>query len=615
MIITSKYPGFCRACRKPIKVGEQISWSREHGARHLLCSPEGQAQQAAIAASCAANSDIEVPSPPNLEYLPFQRAGIAFANSRPATLFADEMGLGKTIQAIGVINADRSISNIVIVCPASLRLNWSRELGRWLVRPLTIGVVGKATDWPESNIVIVPWSLVTKVLQLRERDWDLAILDESHYAKNPKAARTKAVVGSEARGSKPAQLGIRARRRIALTGTPILNRPVEIFPVLHWLSPEDFPSFLRFAKRYCNAYKNRFGWDFSGASNLLELQSRLRASVMLRREKKDVLTELPPKLRQVVELPANGAARAIATEQQAWNRHEALRAEIEIAKTSDTDYAEAVARLRNASRIAFAELSAARKELALSKVEACIEHITDALEAGSPKIVVFAHHQEVISALARGLSDYSPVTLTGETAMADRQTAVDRFQTDPKFRVFIGSITAAGVGLTLTAAAHVVFVELDWVPANITQAEDRCHRIGQTESVLIQHLVLDGSLDSHMAHLIVAKQQTISSALNIDQLEVLSVEDEEAVAEAVAEVESLSELEIVSIHADLRYLANRCDGARARDNSGFNKLDSEIGKRLAALESLSVRQAMLGRRICCKYRRQLSSRSLGFGQC
>jgi SWI/SNF-related matrix-associated actin-dependent regulator 1 of chromatin subfamily A len=153
-----------------------------------------------------------------------------------------------------------------------------------------------------------------------------------------------------------------------------------------------------------------------------------------------------------------------------------------------------------------------RHATALAKVPLVVEHLVAALEE-SPKIVVFAHHRDVIAALAAEFPG-RVVTLTGNDSPEARQAAVDRFQTDPECSLFIGSITAAGLGLTLTAAAHVVFAELDWVPANMTQAEDRTHRIGQRESVLVQHIVLESSLDASMVRTLLKKQQVIDEAVD-----------------------------------------------------------------------------------------------------
>src|SRR5690606_16135176 len=165
-----------------------------------------------------------------------------------------------------------------------------------------------------------------------------------------------------------------------------------------------------------------------------------------------------------------------------------------------------------AMEVAFEELSALRHEMGIAKVPAVIEHIKETLE-NTDKIVVFAHHHDVVNAIAQAFGDIA-VKLTGVESSDERQAAVDRFQNDPNCRLFIGTIGAAGVGLTLTAASTMIFAELDWVPGRVTQAEDRIHRIGQLDSVLIQHLVVDGSLDAKMAWVLVEKQEIIDKALD-----------------------------------------------------------------------------------------------------
>lgn len=409
-----------------------------------------------------------------------------------------------------MINADESIKRVLIVCPASLKINWQREAIKWLTRPLTVGVAdGKC--WPQTDVVVINYENVKKRPEIMETEWDLAVLDESHYIKNEKAQRTKATAA------------IKARRRIALTGTPILNRPIELFTTLNWLDPAEWGSFWTFARRYANAHAGRFGWDLTGASNLDELQKRLRTTCMVRRLKADVLTELPPKRRQVVELQAGRAAlQAVLEERSRWEADESklreIKAQAEQAKAdgNDTAYKEAVKALSSARMAAFTELAELRHKVALKKVPAAVEFIRDALESSS-KIVVFAHHLDVIEALREGLEEFRPVVVTGSVSLDERQRAVDAFQIDPEVRLFLGNIKAAGVGLTLTAASHVLFVELDWTPGWVSQAEDRCHRIGQRDSVLVQHLVLDGSLDANLAKMLVRKQEVSDKALNADE--------------------------------------------------------------------------------------------------
>lgn len=274
-----------------------------------------QAQQTATAtASRATNANVEVPAPKGREYLPFQKAGIAFALDRPATLIADEMGLGKTIQAIGVMNATGA-DNILVICPASLRLNWRNELKRWLVkRELGIGIAtGKS--FPADEIVVINYDILAKHrTALRARDWDVVVYDEVHYCKNQKTQRTKEALGYADKKGVVEVPPIPAKRRLLLTGTPILNRPVELWPLLQAMDPQTWRSFFGFAQRYCAATNNGHGWDFSGASNLDDLQRRLRQTIMVRRLKADVLKELPAKRRQLIALPANGLSEHVERE-------------------------------------------------------------------------------------------------------------------------------------------------------------------------------------------------------------------------------------------------------------------------------------------------------------
>ncbi len=461
-----------------------------------------------LAASKAVDAEMAIPCPVGLAYLPYQRAGIAFAVRRDNTLISDEMGLGKTVEAIGVVNADPSIKKVLVVCPASLKLNWKRELERWLVRKLSVQI-GDSKRFPaQADIIVVNYDVLHRhEKQVAELQWDLLIVDEAHYCKNRKARRSKQV------------FKIRAQRNLLLTGTPIVNRPVELWPLLNFLDPDHWNNFNAYAKRYCDAHKNRYGWDFSGASHLAELQEKLRATLMVRRLKQDVLIDLPAKRRQVIELSTNGNVGVIEAEARAWSKHQAhlaaLRTQVELAKANDdeAEYRASVERLREGARSSFVEMASRRHAVALAKVPLVVEQLRLVLDDSDQKVVLFAHHHDVIAAIARAFGNAS-VTLTGKTGLAQRHEAVERFQNDPEVRLFIGSITAAGVGLTLTAASHVVFAELDWVPGNMTQAEDRCHRIGQRESVLVQHLVFDGSLDARMARTLVEKQEVLDATLD-----------------------------------------------------------------------------------------------------
>lgn len=489
-------------------------------ARKAAAEEAAAKAKTAIEASRATDSDLEVPVPDGLELFPYQRAGVAYALGRRATLIADEMGLGKTVQAIGVANSTGARS-ILVVCPLSVKLNWEAELRRWSTAepPLTIGHA-TAKTWPDTDVVVAHWDVLAKHERaLRSRDWDLAVADEVHLAKNRSAGRTQALFGDRKRDLPP----VRAARKLALTGTPIPNRPRELWAPLNWLAPEVADREVDFWVRFCDGHKeivNREGrevWVRDGASNLRELSQKLRSTVMVRRLKKHVLDSLPPKRRQLVTMDPSDVTGARA----------ALDAERKLVAAAgidaDDDF-EAVVRKLEASEVGFAAMSRVRRDVGVAKAPAVAEHVAGILDEGEKKVVVWAHHHEVVDILGEALASYGVVSITGETPLDDRQAAVDAFQSEAGPRVFVGSITAAGTGITLTAAQTAVFAELDWVPGNVVQAEDRCHRIGQTSSVLVQHVVLDGSLDARLAQTLVGKQEITRSALDEEPKPVVALD-------------------------------------------------------------------------------------------
>lgn len=559
---------------------------------------------AALEASRATDSDRVIPVPDGLAYLPYQRAGIAYAMDRQHALIGDEMGLGKTIQGIGISNADASVRSVLIICPASLKLNWKREWTKWDVKGLTVAV-GGSKYIPTTNVVIVNFDVIKKQHKLlTARNWDLVIIDECHKVKNPDAQRTQFILGraekrkKDGTVAKTAIQGIPAKRQIFLTGTPILNRPIELWTLVEKLDPNGLgKNFWTFAKRYCNATQTRFGWDFNGASNLTELQDRLRAAFMVRRLKSEVLKDLPAKRRQVILIEPDARGRELIEKEKV--AYETFQA-------------------NEGDAVALSEMSRLRHEVAVYKVPFVVEHVEDLLET-LDKVIVFAHHKDVIDALMAKFGS-AAVKVDGRvTDMQARQDAVDRFQTDATCKVFVGSIQAAGVGLTLTAASTVVFSELDWVPGNVTQAEDRVHRIGQTQQVLIQHIILDESLDANMINKIIGKQAVIDAALDSKvvkevaevKMPTVGITPKPEVNTATIKTRkgtvevTLTPAQIEAIHACLRRLRGVCNGAREWDGAGFSKTDVQFGWQLADSPRLSLKQAAYGQQLVRKYKRQL----------
>ena len=663
----SKRP--CEACDLDLRF---VWWTpfKEKAARLSdHASPEAkphlEEHHEAIAASVATDADIDLPGPNDRDYYPYQRAGVAYAMNRPATLIADEMGLGKTIQGLGIMNTDPSIHLTLCVVPASLRFNWAKEAAAWLVRPHKVTVLDSTTpkyiqkalleehgahilrpaaltadyfDDGNDHLLILSYEAVKGKVEklLSSTDWDLFLMDEAHLCKNPKAKRTQKLLGFYDRKNKVDVDGIihRARRRCLLTGTPLLNKPVELHPLLAALDRKTWGNFFRFAKRYCNAHQERIlvagghgetkaVWNFNGSSNLAELQERLRSTIMIRRLKKDVLTELPTKTRQVVSLPPNGCSDIIKRESAAYAKHEALIAKLDsklhLAELDDDKdaYAAAAADLEDALEVAFEEMSEVRHEVAVAKIPHVIEHVDAMLESGIKKIILFTWHRDVAAAFRDHWASNS-VKLIGGTSVGDAEEAKRRYIEDDDCNVFIGNIKAAGVGHTLVVGHHVVFAELDWVPGNVTQAEDRAHRPGQTMPVLIQHLVFEGSTDGRMVNTLIRKQRVSDAAL--DNPLKLKVEVGENPKRSVTPQGLPSPKYPVptpeqrdAVAACLQSLAGMCDGARERDGCGFNGTDTNFGKSLAARSMdrpLSDGQCFAAGKMVLKYHRQLDAGTL-----
>lgn len=429
--------------------------------------------------SYATNTDFKVPSPKGLNYLPFQKAGIEFLCRNPNinSLIADPPGLGKTIQAIGFANRF-GLENILVVCPASLINNWKREIEKWYLGHKNIQVIisGKQELDRKCNINIISYSLIInreihKFLQ--KRGPHLLILDESQYLKNIEAKRTQAIYGKKLIADK-------SRYVIPLSGTPIVNRPKEIYATVNALCPQaiNFMAYEPFAMRYCGAYWDLDGFHDDGATNLNELGRRLRDDFMLRRKKEEVLKDLPDKFVNTVYLDPDGNAKRIIKEMSTFSAEEILK--------------------KSGVATSFEGLSTMRKDLGLAKIPMAIEYLKTVLDGGRDKICVFAHHREVLDGLYEAFAEYHPIMIHGGIPKNFRQSYVDSFQEDKKHRIFLGSITACGTGITLTASDYLAFVEPSYVPGENEQVIDRIHRIGQKNHVLAEYLLFEDSLDNNI---------------------------------------------------------------------------------------------------------------------
>ena len=375
---------------------------------------------------------------------------------------------------------------------------------------------------PDALAVILSYEgAVTHKPAIVKVRWDVLICDEIHYAKNPAAKRTRAIFGFQRENHPDHVPPIKAARRIGLSGTPIVNRPAELWPLVHafdraglgatqkdynlrYIGPVMIPDPPK-GMGYIEGGQWRVNYERKVKVNrMTELHDRLRASFMVRRLKADVLKDLPAKRRQIVLLDPEGMADVLSAERRAIAEKAAELAQLK--------HENAVEKLRMWRGAAMTEISRIRHETALRKLPAVIEHLFQVLDE-TPKVVIFAHHHDVVDGLISALPGMA-VAFDGRMNDMEKEDAVRRFQADASVRVFVGSIRAAGLGITLTAASVVLFAELDWTPSAMVQAEDRLHRIGQRDSVFVQHLVVDGSIDQRMATILIAKAATIDAILD-----------------------------------------------------------------------------------------------------
>ena len=461
------------------------------------------------------STDIEIPSL-KMTLRNFQRLGVSYAKRSERCFIADDMGLGKTCESIATVESLKAYPCLV-ACPASVKLNWQKEISMWTDRLSTI-VSGEKSEncLYDGDFVIINYDILSHhQKQLESVGFKSIILDESHYVKGHKSQRTK-VVKSIAK---------KIRYRFALTGTPVLNKPRELIAQLDILDRlNSLGGFWTFAKRYCDAKESNFGWDFSGHSNLDELHKKLSDTCFIRRMKSDVLEELPAKQRTFVPIEIDNPAeyKEVKKDFIKWvkkrllNRKdfiEEVTQEVEASthltkkqkkflidakinlKLSKAKAAEAVIKIEYLKQIC-----------ARGKVKKFEEFIDNVLEQGN-KLVVFAVHKEIQNALYEHYKDQNIARIFSEDDTPKRQENIDKFQNDPECKLMVASLGAGGIGITLTAASTVAFMEFGWNPAVHDQAEDRCHRIGQKDSVNCYYFYGEDTIDEDILELIENKRK------------------------------------------------------------------------------------------------------------
>lgn len=436
---------------------------------------------------------------------PYQEAGVEFItqHAKNKAYIGDEMGLGKTITALAAIHQEQAYPALV-VCPSVVVGNWKREANTWLPdKKVQVIKTGKDFIDPQADIVVASYALAGKVA--KDKRFAQVVCDEAHYLKNKDAKRTQEIAAI-------AQL---APRRLMLSGTPVTNKPKDLFQQLEIIDVtgkgKPLGSFYQFATQYCGGHQGRYGFEADGATHVEELNQRLRDGVYLRRDKLQVLPELPEKQRQTlyVDVPPETKKRIkdIAAQYQQDEKKQVPGA-------------------------ALAAMGREAVAVGEGKIEAAKEFIKDFAETGN-KLIVFANLKEVQHQLLEKTKELGVPTIHifGDDSSEKRDAAIQEFQHNPNVKFAICSLKAGGVGSTMTAASDVLMVEQDWTPANLDQAEDRAHRMGQKNAVNVTYLVMQGTVDDQLEAVIAYKRKVAADLTVPVKDEVLQAWKERALSQ------------------------------------------------------------------------------------
>lgn len=417
---------------------------------------------------------------PNLQ-LPlreYQKVAVRFAElAEGRALIADEMGCGKTVEALAFM-ADKP-GRTAIVCPSAVKKNWEREIGRF-VGDVSVQILKGRTD----TVSGADYTIMNYAIAQNYQDdvFENLIVDESHYIKNQKRNRTKAVLA----------LGKNAKNILCLTGTPLKNnRPIELWPTIQLLGKgAKFGGFWEYAEKYCNAYRDQYGWNMNGIGHERELHELLKKTMMVRRLKSQVLTELPAKQHTTLLVSdldlteydevANRFAEWIRKQGRKWPGNAKVVVQIEYLK-------QAIAR---------------------AKMQHIKTWLSDFVETTDERILVFANHKEIQEEIYKTFEENAVWIKSGND-----QTAIDEFKNGDA-PICVISLMAGGIGLNLQEANNVLFVELGWTPDSHVQAEDRTHRIGQDKAVNVYTMLGDKTIDETIYQLIRTKEEGISNVLD-----------------------------------------------------------------------------------------------------
>ena len=432
----------------------------------------------------------------------YQEKGVDFLKHRKYAMIADEMGLGKTAQAIMALPRK---SKVLIICPATAKIGWKNQFQIW-VNERNIQIINSSKDKLNyhARVVIVNYDLIgrkdRKLFKvLMNTTFTHIVCDEAHRLKNPKAARAKRTL--DKRG-----LIRRTDRMWFLTGTPMKNRPIDLFYIINSTMPEllvPFNSYLKFAYRFCAAYEDGYGLDVSGCSNAKDLEQRV-SKFMIRREIKDVLNEMPEVSMNIIELQCSSQGKKL------------IKREEQKTKFVDEDGEESIL-MGEAARI--------RQTVAKYKLPQSVQFIKDTLEEVD-KVVIFYWHTSVLDELTRKLKDFNPVSISGKTTPNKRQGIVDEFVNDKDVKVFIGQIVACGEALDgLQHGTNTcIFVEPSWSSTDMDQCIGRLRRMDVIQKVSAYILVIEDTIEAQMMKTIKWKKETEKKLIKPTKEKMMSLE-------------------------------------------------------------------------------------------
>jgi SWI/SNF-related matrix-associated actin-dependent regulator 1 of chromatin subfamily A len=426
---------------------------------------------------------------------PFQRLGINWLLNKEKAILGDDMGLGKSLQAI-VAALELNASRVLIVCPASLKLNWAKEIIPYCNE---VSIIHK--DWNPDKFTIINYDILKKYKEkILKHKFELIIADEAHMIKNMQSQRSKAF----------ATIASKSKRVWLLTGTPIANKPIDFYNLLKVCKHELGKNKQMFGQQYCGGQLTHWGYDYNGASNLKELHYKIQ-NIILRRKKEEVL-DLPPKVRTPMYLELVGkdlkGYNSAVEEYYEKKYDESLDPMSESYGESQSEFGEA-----------FVELAVLRKYTALQKAKdgSTAEMVRNAFDQNK-KVVIFTNYLDVIDTFKEEFKDEC-LTLDGRLDIHERQRRVDLFQSSKGPNLLVCNLAIASFGLTLTAATVGIMNDLSWSPAVMQQAEDRLYRIGQKELVNILYPIYDNTIDSIMFEALKGKMKNINEAVDGNDVE------------------------------------------------------------------------------------------------